>query len=113
METNFNVGDKVVGNYGVGGRRIGTVVNITKKRGDIVVDFGNYKETYSSSGFQKGGDVWSRVYIELLTPEIQEDIRKNNLVLKCRKTFEAKCRQLTADQAEKILEILSEEDITK
>lgn len=108
MKTNFNVGDKVVCNYGRNIRTIGTVVNITPKRGDVVVDYGNYKETYNSRGFQKGGDAWHNPYIELLTPEIQEDIRKTNLILECRKTFDMKCKQLTADQAEKILAILNE-----
>jgi hypothetical protein len=113
MKTNFSIGDKVVCNYSRASRCIGTVVNVTKKRGDVVVDYGNYKETYSADGFSKGGDIWSHSYIELLTPEIQEDMRRINLILECRKTFKAKCEQLTANQAEKILSILNEEDITK
>jgi hypothetical protein len=113
MKTNFSIGDKVICHDSGGIRRIGTVVNITQKRHDIVVVFGNYKETYRADGYSKGGSVWYHSYIELLTPERQEDIRKTNLVLKCRKTFDAKRKDLTADQAEKILEILSEEDMTK
>lgn len=108
MKTKFNVGDKVVCNYGRGNRIIGTVVNITKTRRDVVVSYSNYKETYSPDGFQKGGDVWFRGYIELLTPEIQEDIRKNNLIIKCRNVFDTKREHLTANQAEKILDILDE-----
>ena len=113
MAKNFNVGDKVVCNYRGGNRHIGKVVNITPKRGDVVVDCGNYKETYGSDGFSKGGDIWNRSYIELLTPEIEEDIRKTNLIWKCRRTFDEQKTHLTANQAEKILAILNEEDITE
>ena len=104
----FNIGDKVIRNYKNGmSISIGTVVNITKKRGDVVVDYGNYKETYRSDGWQKGGDAWRASSIQLLTPEIQEEIRKISLIRKCRNTFEEK-KDLTADQAERILAILTE-----
>ena len=104
----FNIGDKVIRNYDIGlPTSIGTVVNITKKRRDVVVDYGNYKETYSSDGWQRGGDIWTRSTIKLLTPEIQEEIRKINLIRKCRDTFEKK-KDLTVDQAERILAILTE-----
>lgn len=106
---NFKIGDQVIRNYRDAlPASIGTVVNITKKRGDVVVDYGNYKETYRSDGWQKGGDIWTRSTIQLLTPEIQEEIRKINLIRKCRNIFEKK-KDLTADQAERILAILSEE----
>ena len=102
----FKIGDKVIRNYGSGyPTSIGTVVNITKKRGDVAVDYGNYKETYTSDGWQRGS--WSRSYIQLLTPEIEEEIRQKNLIRRCRDTFEKK-KDLTATQAEKILEILNE-----
>jgi len=87
---------------------IGIVVNITEKRGDYVVDYGNYKETYRCNGWQRGGDIWTRSYIQLLTPEIEERIRQVNLIRKCRDAFEKK-KNLTADQAEKILAILNNE----
>lgn len=106
----FNIGDKVIRNYRNSlPTEIGTVVNIIKKRRDVVVDYGNYKETYHSDGRQRGGDVWYRYRstIQLLTPEIEEEIRKINLIRKCRSTFEKK-KDLTADQAERILVILAE-----
>jgi len=104
----FKIGDKVIRNYRSGYlTSIGTVVNITKKRGDVVIDYGNYKETYTSNGWQRGGDIWSRSRIQLLTPEIEEEILQGNLIKKCRDTFEKK-KDLTADQAERILEILNE-----
>lgn len=104
----FKIGDKVIRNYRSGyPTSIGTVVNITKKRGDVVVDYGNYKEKYASDGWQRGGDIWSHSYIRLLTPEIEEEIRQSNLIRKCRDEFNKK-KVLTADQATRILEILSE-----
>lgn len=110
-ETNvmgFNIGDKVIRDYKNGMYApIGTVVNITKKRGDVVVDYGHYKETYRSDGRQRGGDVRRTSSIQLLTLEIEERIRQNNLIRKCRNTFEEK-KDLTADQAERILAILAE-----
>lgn len=60
-------------------------------------------------GGQRGGDVWSRSHIQLLTPEIEERIRQVNLIRKCRDAFEKK-KNLTADQAEKILEILNDKE---
>lgn len=102
----FNIGDKVIRNYDTAlPTSIGTVVNITKKRGDVVVDYGNYKETYYPDGWQKGGYYWAASHIILLTPEIEENIRNVNLINKCRKMFENK--DLTADQAERILTILT------
>lgn len=104
----FNIGDKVIRDYKNGMyASIGTVVNITKKRGDVVVDYGHYKETYRSDGWERGGNVWRTSSIQLLTPEIQEEIRKINLIRKCRNTFEKK-KDLTAEQAERILAILAE-----
>ena len=104
----FKIGDKVIRNYGSGyPTSIGTVVNITKKRGDVTVDYGNYKETYTSDGWQRGSDVWHNSCIQLLTPEIEEEIRQKNLIRRCRDAFEKK-KDLTADQATRILEILYE-----
>ena len=106
---NLKIGDKVIRNYGYSLQTsIGVVTNITEKRGDYVVDYGNYKETYRYDGWQRGGDVWSRSHIQLLTPEIEERIRQLNLIRKCRDAFEKK-KNLTADQAEKILKILNNE----
>ena len=104
----FKIGDKVIRNYKNSlPTSIGTVVNITRKRGDVVVDYGNYKETYRSDGWQRGGDIWTRSSIQLLTPEIEEQIRQINLIRRCRNIFEKK--DLTADKAERILAILTEE----
>lgn len=110
MDCNLNlkIGDRVIRNYNNSlPTSIGVVVNITQKRGDYVVDYGNYKETYRYDGWQRGGDVWSRSHIQLLTPEIEERIHQINLVRKCRDEFNKK-KDLTADQAARILEILSE-----
>jgi uncharacterized membrane protein len=107
---NLKIGDRVIRNYGNSlTTSIGIVTNITEKRGDYVVDYGNYKETYRCDGWRRSGDIWSRSHIQLLTPEIEEQIRQINLVSKCRDAFEKK-KDLTADQAEKILAILNSEE---
>lgn len=105
MDNNLNlkIGDKVINNKML----IGTITNITKKRGDIVVDYGLHKETYTTNGTKRGNTVWSASHIQLLTPEIENDIRRAKLVEKCHSVFEKK-KNLTADQAEKILAILTE-----
>ena len=111
MDNNLNlkIGDRVIKNYENSlPTAIGTVVNITEKRGDYVVDYGNYKETYRYDGCQRGVDVWNMSHIQLLTSDIEERIRQVNLIRKCRNAFEKK-KNLTADQAEKILEILNNE----
>lgn len=105
-DVKFAVGNKVVGEFYMGVIRIGTVINITDKRKDVVVDFGNFKETYRCDGYQRGGDAFTRSHITLLTPEIEQEIKDHKLILKCRKTFEK--YKLTADQAARILEILNE-----
>lgn len=52
----FKIGDKVIEEQasGLGSKRMGTIINISKKRGDITVDFGNYTKKYNSDGWQKG-----------------------------------------------------------
>ena len=102
----FKVGDKVISSAvsGFGSQVIGTVVKITEKRKDVVVDFGNYKETYDRTGWQKGGDIWYKSKIQLVTPEIEKDIRQKSLIRECKEKF--KNTKITYEQAVKILEIL-------
>lgn len=105
----FRVGDKVVRNYryDFGSVSIGTVVKITPKRNDIIVDYGHYKETYNKDGYTKG-DVWSTSSIRVLTPEIEKEINDMKIINKCRNIFKKRSSKLTVDQAEKILEILND-----
>jgi len=109
--TMFEVGDKVIRNYDPKYRSgvpiIGTVVKITAKRGDVVVDYGAYKETYMSNGWQRGGGVWNCSMITKLTQDIEEEIRQLTLIRTCRTEFEK--TELTANQAERILAILRED----
>ena len=51
----FKVGDKVVRNYryDLGFVSIGTIIKITPKRNDIVVDYGHYQETYNKDGYTR------------------------------------------------------------
>ena len=105
----FKVGDRVISSAasGFGSQVIGTVVKITEKRKDVVVDFGNYKETYDRTGWQKGGDIWFKSTIKLLTPERAERIRRDHVIYKCKEKF--KNAKITYEQAVKILEILESE----
>ena len=105
----FKVGDKVISSNvsGFGSQVTGTVVKVTEKRKDVVVDFGNYKETYDKTGWQKGGDIWFKSTIRLLTPEIEEDIRQKNIIYKCKEKL--KNAKITYEQAVKILEVLESE----
>lgn len=109
MEKDFKVGDRVVRNYNNGGPfSIGEIIKITPKRKDVVVDYGNYKEIYSLNGWQKNSDIWCNSHIELLTPEIEEEIKEQRTISKCKRIFEK--ANLTAEQATKILEILEEKE---
>lgn len=109
---NVKVGDRVVlCHVNMGYVSTGTVIKITEKRKDIVVDYGRYKETYSSNGWQKGSGFCCS-YIKVLTPEIEEQLRQAEIIRKCRDTFEKK-KDLTFEQAEKILKILEAEEVSE
>ena len=104
----FKVGDKVVTTRS---RAVGTVIRITPKRKDVVVDFaGNYQRVFRSDGLERGGDIWSATIIEPLTPEIAREIKQNIIINKCKRLFRIKERNLTFDQAARILEVLEDED---
>ena len=108
----FNVGDKVITNpnaMGTGGKRIGTVIKITPKRQDIIVDFGSYKGTFDKSGREKGDDPWYKERIKLITPEIEKELQDVALIKKCKDVFNK--TKLTPEIAAKILEILNEVDV--
>ena len=107
MKMGFKVGDKVVT---LRSRKIGTVVNITPKRKDVVVDFGRYKKNFSEDGREKGTDVWYVQRIELLTPEIVQEMKDDKDIRKCWDTIERKFKrhELTASQARQILQIFGE-----
>lgn len=111
-DLNVKVGDRVISCYIRGFTPfVGTVVKITEKRKDIVVDYGRFKETYSSDGWEKGSDKWfNRSYIKVLTPEIEEQLREDEIIRKCRDAFKEK-KDLTFEQAEKILKILEVEGV--
>ncbi len=106
----FNVGDKVITKcFGIGSRSIGTIIKITPKRQDIVVDFGSYTETFDKTGWQKGGDPWYKSSIKLLTPEIEKELQDAALIRKCKDVFNK--TKLTPELAAKILEVLNEVDV--
>lgn len=108
----FKVGDKVVRNYGkykvnIRSISMGTVIRITPKRNDIVVDYGHYQETYNKDGYTKGS-VWNMSFIKILTPEIEKEINDIKTIEKCKNIFENKISKLTVEQAEKIIKILND-----
>jgi hydroxymethylpyrimidine pyrophosphatase-like HAD family hydrolase len=102
----FNVGDKVVRSNGMSRKNIGTIIRVTEKRKDVVVDFGSYKLTYDMNGREKNCDAWSRSYIKPLTPEIEEKIRQYEIINKCMVVFDKNRNKITADEAKRILDIL-------
>lgn len=107
MDQKFKVGDKVSRNKT---SCIGTVVKITEKRKDVVVDYGNFKETYNLSGWQKGADVWTGSTIYLLTPELQKSIEDAKIVERCKKMLDAAKAGLTPDKARKIIGLMEKLD---
>ena len=107
MNYEFKVGDKVVTTRS---RVVGTVIRITPKRKDVVVDFGNYQSIFRSDGWQKGSDIWSVTIIEPLTPEIEQEIKEKRIIYKCKTIFHNKEKYLTFDQAARILEVLEDEE---
>ena len=108
----FEVGQKVViktGNntYGM----VGTVLKITDKRKDVVVQFPRCKVSYDERGFERGCDVWSKSYIVPVTEDIAEKIAHNNKAAKCRKLLEVATRKvygLTDGQLDDIISVLNE-----
>ena len=70
----FKVGQKVVIKTRHGYGMAGTVLKITKKRKDVVVQFPTCKVSYNERGFEKGADVWSMSYIVPLTEDIEEEM---------------------------------------
>lgn len=113
-DLNVEVGDRVVlCHTNTGYVRTGTVIKITEKRKDIVVDYGTYKATFSSDGWEKGSSSGFHCsYIKVLTPKIEEQLLQIITIKKCRDVFTNK-RDLTFEQAEKILKILEAEEVTK
>lgn len=111
-DLNVKVGDKVIlCNHWGYTSSVGTVIKITEKRKDIIVDYGRYKETYSSDGWRKS-TLYNTSFIKVLTPEVEEQLRKAATIRKCRDRFEKK-KDLTFEQAEKILKIIEAEGLEK
>lgn len=107
----FEPGQKVVIKTRNGYGMVGTVLKITEKRKDVVVQFPTYKVSYNERGFEKGADVWSRSYIVPVTEDIAEKIAHNNKAVKCRKLLEVAKRNvygLTDGQLDDIISVLSE-----
>lgn len=107
----FEVGKKVVivrqGRYG----EVGTVLRITEKRKDVVVQFSDYKANYGLDGWEKRANVWSMTRIVPLTADIEEEVAHENRIDKCRELFNVvygKVSTLTDEQLDKVILILGE-----
>jgi hypothetical protein len=101
-ERPFEVGDEVVTKLG----NVGRVIRITPKAKRVVVDFGNYEDTYSPDGFSIGDDIWFRTRIMHMTPEIKRELEDKKAIALCKDVF--KKTVLSAGQARLILEILKQ-----
>ena len=107
----FEVGQKVVIMRRHGYGEVGTVLRITEKRKDVVVQFSDYKANYSLDGWEKGCDIWSMTRIVPLTADIAEEIAHEKKIDKCRELFNVvagKVRTLTDGQLDDIISVLSE-----
>ena len=103
----FTVGDKVVLNDGI---CIGTVIRLTDKRQDVVVDFGRIHRKFSQTGREVGGDRWSCNRIQPLTDELQKKIQDRQIVAKCKRVLsDASLRIITPDKARKIINFFEQE----
>lgn len=107
----FEVGQKVIFADRDGYGAIGTVVKITEKRKDVVVQFPSWTKTFRGDGINRQSDTWHRSWIEPLTQEIVEELNHKNKAAKCGKLLNAvykKVDNLTDEQLDKIISVLSE-----
>ena len=107
----FYVGQKVISASRDGYGAIGTVVKITKKRKDVVVQFPSWTKTFRGDGVNRQSDTWHRSWIEPLTQEIVEELNRKNKAAKCGKLLNAvykKINSFTDEQLDKIITALSE-----
>lgn len=107
----FEPGQKVVIKTRNGYGEVGTVLKITEKRKDVVVQFSDYKANYGLDGWEKRNDVWSMTRIVPLTSDIEEEVAHENRIDKCRELFNVvygKVNTLTDGQLDDIISVLSE-----
>lgn len=105
----FKVGDKVVlKTPGIGNVRVGTVKSITPKFNNIIVDFGSYKQTFTSNGELKNREgYFLDGKIAPLTSKIEQQLLEASTINKYRVLLENK---LTYDEAVQIINILEKND---
>jgi len=107
----FEVGQKVVIKIGNGYGEVGTVLRITEKRKDVVVQFPNYKASYDLRGWEKCSDVWSMTRIVPVTADVEKEIAHLKKISKCRellKEVPPKLNSLIDAQLDDIISMLSE-----
>lgn len=99
----FKVGDRVVDSRS---EKIGRVVSVSPKRGDVLVEYDNYRQTYDSMGHKLGCDLFYRSHISELTPEIYQHLNDKAAIENCKRLFDQMRNSLTEEQARKIRDIL-------
>ena len=103
----FRVGDKVAF-YNAYERDLPEITTVSKitPTGRIRIEKHPYYQ-FDSNGNQMGGDGWHRSNIVPLTPELYEEIKKNNTIRKavimCNKVRE---KDLDYETAKKLIELL-------
>lgn len=107
----FEPGQKVVIKTRHGYGMVGTVLKITEKRKDVVVQFPTCKVSYNERGFERGADVWSMSYIVPFTEDIEKEIAHAIKIDKCLGLVDdmvGKVKKLTDGQLDDIISALSE-----
>ena len=106
----FKLGDKVVLiKPGMGNVRAGTVTRITSKSKNIIVDFGVYKQSFTSDGILKNKDgYFLDGKIRHITPKIERELLEESTINKCRLLLDE--NKLTYDEAMQIINILEKND---
>ena len=103
----FKVGDTVIRNWA--GGKVGKVIRITPKRGDIVVEYnGEYTETYDNRGVQRG-DIWQPNFISLYTDEIKQEREKIAIIRRALDLINNNRNNLTVEQAKGIINVFEGE----
>ena len=96
---NLKVGDKVFVCWRMG-QSLREVEKITPK-GNIKVG----GTLFNANGSERGGDVWSKSYLAEATPEAINSFKEKLIIQKAKKLMSA-TKELTLEQANKIIDIL-------
>lgn len=99
----FKIGDKVVKYYNTTPMCIGTIINITPKKGNIAVDYESHIQRYDSNGALLHNP---QCYILPLTPELELKLQEKYLIERIERLLNDKKDTLTKKQMEKLIDML-------